>query len=292
MKCGFIGILGRPNVGKSTFINNIVGEKISIISPKPQTTRNKILGVLNKSDTQFVFIDTPGVTIAKSGFNTLLTRELNQALSGVDVLLIMVPPRVHFDEIDNRILKIATRSSAHKIILINKIDLVKNKNELIPLLVKLSSLNISNNIIPISCLQNDGLKVVLDEIEKLLPDKPWVFESDLYTTQSQRFLASEIIREKVFLYTHDEIPYHVACQIDLFKEEDKKIEIYATIYVSRDSQKGIIIGKNGEMIKKIRMLSEGNLKKVLSHRVKLNLFVKVKKNWQNDQRFLKELGYK
>ncbi len=292
MKCGFIGILGRPNVGKSTFINNIVGEKISIISPKPQTTRNKILGVLNKSDTQFVFVDTPGVTIAKSGFNTLLTRELYQALSDVDVLLIMVPPRVNLDEIDNRILKIANRSRANKIILINKIDLTRSKNELIPLLVKLTSLNISNNIIPISCLQNDGLNIVLDEIEKLLPNKPWVFEQDLYTTQSQRFLASEIIREKVFLYTHDEIPYHVACQIDLFKEEDKKIEIYATIYVSRDSQKGIIIGKNGEMIKRIRMLSEGNLKKLFSSKVKLNLFVKVKKDWQNDQRFLKELGYK
>ena len=295
-KSGFIGIIGRPNVGKSTLINRIVGERIAITTHKPQTTRNRIMGIRNLAEPQpgqMIFLDTPGIHRA----TTLLNRAMVEAATGifekVDLLLLLAEagPVPHPD--DRFIIESLGDSPLPIILVINKIDLV-NKRLLLPLIDVFQSLHPFREIIPLSALKNDGVDHLIGEIWKVLPEGPQYFPEEMMTDRSERFIAAEIIREKITLRTHKEIPYATAVVVDAFKEDEAKniIRIAATIHVARESQKGIIIGKKGAMLKEIGTRARLELEKFFAAKVFLELFVRVAKDWTHDPRMLQEFGYK
>jgi len=295
-KSGFIGIIGRPNVGKSTLINRVVGERIAITTHKPQTTRNRIMGIRNLAEPQpgqMIFLDTPGIHRA----TTLLNRAMVEAATGifekVDLLLLLAEagPAPHPD--DRFIIESLGDSSLPVILVINKIDLV-NKRLLLPLIDVFQSLHPFREILPLSALKNDGVDHLIGEIWKVLPEGPQYFPEEMMTDRSERFIAAEIIREKITLRTHKEIPYTTAVVVDAFKEDEAKnmIRIAATIHVAKESQKGIIIGKKGAMLKEIGTRARLELEKFFAAKVFLELFVRVAKDWTHDPRMLQEFGYK
>ena len=295
-KSGFIGIIGRPNVGKSTLINRIVGERIAITTHKPQTTRNRIMGIRNLAEPQpgqMIFLDTPGIHRA----TTLLNRTMVEAATGlfekVDLLLLLVEagPAPHPD--DRFIIESLKDSPLPVILVINKIDLV-DKRQLLPLIDAFQGLHPFREILPLSALKNDGVDRLIGEIWKLLPEGPQYFPEEMMTDRSERFIAAEIIREKITLLTHKEVPYATAVVVDAFKEDEAKnmIRIAATIHVAKESQKGIIIGKKGAMLKEIGTRARLELEKFFAAKVFLELFVRVAKDWTHDPRMLQEFGYK
>ena len=295
-KSGFIGIIGRPNVGKSTLLNRIVGERIAITTHKPQTTRNRIMGIRNLAEPQsgqMIFLDTPGIHRA----TTLLNRAMVEAATGifekVDLLLLLAEagPIPHPD--DRFIIESLGDSPLPVILVINKIDLV-DKRLLLPLIDVFQSLHPFREILPLSALKNDGVDHLIGEIWKVLPEGPQYFPEEMMTDRSERFIAAEIIREKITLRTHKEIPYATAVVVDAFKEDEAKnmIRIAATIHVARESQKGIIIGKKGAMLKEIGTRARLELEKFFAAKVFLELFVRVAKDWTHDPRMLQEFGYK
>jgi GTP-binding protein Era len=295
-KSGFIGIIGRPNVGKSTLINRVVGERIAITTHKPQTTRNRIMGIRNLAEPQpgqMIFLDTPGIHRA----TTLLNRAMVEAATGifekVDLLLLLAEagPAPHPD--DRFIIESLGDSPLPVILVINKIDLV-DKRRLLPLIDVFQSLHPFREILPLSALKNDGVDHLIGEIWKVLPEGPQYFPEEMMTDRSERFIAAEIIREKITLRTHKEIPYTTAVVVDAFKEDEAKnmIRIAATIHVAKESQKGIIIGKKGAMLKEIGTRARLELEKFFAAKVFLELFVRVAKDWTHDPRMLQEFGYK
>ena len=295
-KSGFIGIIGRPNVGKSTLINRVVGERIAITTHKPQTTRNRIMGIRNLAEPQsgqMIFLDTPGIHRA----TTLLNRAMVEAATGifekVDLLLLLAEagPVPHPD--DRFIIESLGDSPLPVILVINKIDLV-DKRLLLPLIDVFQSLHPFREILPLSALKNDGVDHLIGEIWKVLPEGPQYFPEEMMTDRSERFIAAEIIREKITLRTHKEIPYATAVVVDAFKEDEAKniIRIAATIHVARESQKGIIIGKKGAMLKEIGTRARLELEKFFASKVFLELFVRVAKDWTHNPRMLQEFGYK
>ena len=292
-KSGFVGIIGKPNVGKSTLLNYIIGEKVAITTYKPQTTRTRIMGIKNTDRGQIIFLDTPGIHKAKTPLNKYMVKEAFSTFADVDILLFIVEANAPFGEDDSIIIKSLQNIQVPVILLINKIDLVE-KDNLLPLIDELRQLYPFKEIIPLSALKGYSVDTLLDVIWNILPEGPEYFPDDMFTDSSERFLAAEIIREKVMLLTHQEIPYSTAVLLESFKEDERKnlIHMRATINVEKNSQKGIIIGKKGSMLKEIGTQARLEMEKFFGTRIYLELFVKVKKDWTRDERTLKEFGYK
>lgn len=291
-KSGFIGIIGRPNVGKSTLLNGIIGEKIAITTHKPQTTRNRIMGVKNIENGQLIFLDTPGIHKATTPLNQFMVDAATDTFRSADILLLLVEASEGIHHDDRLIIDSLHSISLPVILLINKIDLVR-KNVILPLIDQLQRLFLFSSIIPISAQTGDGFSQLIEQIWKLLPEGPRYFPDDMMTDRTERFIAAEIIREKIILLTHQEIPYATAVIVDSFKEDEKKnlIRIQATINVAKDSQKGIIIGKKGTKLKEIGTRARLDMEKFFAAKIYLELFVRVQKDWTHDPRMLKEFGY-
>ncbi|HNQ01723.1 MAG TPA: GTPase Era [Syntrophales bacterium] len=287
-----MAIVGRPNVGKSTLLNAIVGEKLAITSRKPQTTRNRITGILNTEDGQFIFLDTPGIHDAKTPLNRCMVKAATSAFGEVDLILLLVEADRGLDPGDGLILEGLRSSAVPVFLVINKVDLVE-KPKLLPLIDRFRGLHDFREIVPVSAATGEGVGRLLELIVDAMPEGPKLFPDDLFTNQSERFIAAEIVREKILELTHREIPYATAVTVDSFKEDEEKnrIRIAATITVEKDSQKGILIGKGGRMLKEIGMQSRLEMERFFAAKIFLELFVRVRKDWTKDPRWLKEFGY-
>jgi GTP-binding protein Era len=288
-KCGKIAIIGQPNVGKSTLLNFILGQKLSITSRKAQTTRNQILGIHSDKDIQFIFVDTPGY---QQKFLNQMNKRMNKSVTSVfhdvDVVIFMSEPKT-LNEIEIELVKMIPNDTP-VINLINKIDRVKNKNKILELIDINSELQIFKKIIPASIKLKDNQKIILQEIAEFLPEQDFIFDVDDITDKNERFLAAEIIREKVFRLTGDELPYSIAVEIENFEHKDNLRRIFATILVDKDSQKPVVIGKDGEKLKRISTESRRDMEKLFQSKIWLEIWVKVQKNWFDDARALKSLG--
>jgi GTP-binding protein Era len=290
-RSGYVSIIGRPNVGKSTLLNSILSKKIAIVTKKPQTTRNRIVGIKTLPDAQIIFIDTPGIHRPRHKLGEAMVRTAKEALKEVDVVLLMVEPREPRVE-DRAIIDLLRKVRSPVILLINKIDTVR-KTEILPLIEHLKELYYFEEIIPISALTQDGIDLLIEIICNHLPPGPMYYPGDFVTDQLERFMVSEIIREKIMDMTEEEIPHSVAVEVADWKErEDGLIFISNNIYLERESQKGIIIGKKGTMLKSVGSAARVDIEKLLNTKVFLELWVKVKKDWRDDKRLLHELGYK
>jgi GTP-binding protein Era len=291
-KSGFISLIGRPNVGKSTLLNLLLGEKIAIISDKPQTTRNRILAIKNHPGGQIIFLDTPGIHRAKSRLNQSMVKVALATYNEVDGVCFMIEADHPDNDENDFILETLNKVKRPVFLVINKIDLIP-KSELLPIMERYSRLRPFVQIIPISALLGDGAEVLLGELLKVLPEGPKLFPEDMITDLPERFLVAELIREKVFQLTREEIPYATAVAVEDFKEREEKnlIVIKATIQVERESQKGILIGEKGQMLKEIGRLARQEIEALLGAKVYLELWVKVEKNWREDPRALRRLGY-
>ncbi|MCK4839955.1 MAG: GTPase Era [Desulfobulbaceae bacterium] len=292
VKSGVVALIGPPNVGKSTLLNCLLGQKISIVSPKPQTTRNRILGILNGPDHQIIMLDTPGIHEAHNPLNIEMVKIALETLSDVDVILFMIDVTMPLPTPKKDMTKYLAGSKKPVILLINKIDL-ESREKLLPILTAYKSLYPFETIIPLSAMKDDGTDILMEEIIKRMPTGPRLYPEDIPTDSSERFIVTEIIREKIFLQTRQEVPYSTAVTVDRFKENDRKkiVTIDATIHVEQKSQKGIIIGKNGTMLKKIGTAARHDIAHLIGHKVLLRLWVKVDKNWTKNPRFLKDLGF-
>lgn len=290
-KSGYVSLTGRPNVGKSTLLNTILGEKIAIVSPKPQTTRNRIVGVKTMPDAQIVFIDTPGIHKPKHRLGELMVKQAKESVKEVDVILFMVEPEEPGSG-DKFIIDILKDMGKPVFLLINKVDTVK-KPLVLPVIEAYSKLYPFKEIMPISALAGDGIDILIKTIVDYLPEGPKYYPDDILTDQLERFMVSEIIREKIIHQTEDEIPYSVAIEINQWSErEDGVVFIQANIYVEREGQKGIIIGKGGARLKTIGTNARLEIEKLLGTKVFLELWVKIKKDWRSSERILKELGFR
>ena len=297
MKGGYVAIVGKPNVGKSSLLNVLVQEKISSVSPKPQTTRFNLLGILNYEDAQFIFIDTPGIMKkVKDKLDEFSLSQIEKAIDDADVIVLLVEPKLP-DEEDLRIIEILKNKNKPIILAINKIDLVKDKRELLPIIENYSKLYDFKEIIPISVIYRDGIDILIENIRKFLPDleKPY-YEDDIITDKPLRVLVAEIIREKIYLLYKDEIPYATAVKVEEYIDPDEhpeqkrdKVYIRAVIYVERDSQKGIIIGENGKRIKELGTISRKEIERLIGKPVYLELWVKVKEHWRRNESFIRSL---
>lgn len=290
-RCGYIAIIGRPNVGKSTLLNRLVGDKLAITSPKPQTTRYRLLGILHLSGAQLLFLDTPGVLEAKDLLNQSLVQAAMESLAEADVVVWLVEPEP--PDSQDRVLLPALQSLKKPIIVaINKIDLVE-KPSLLPLMAAYHDLFPEAPIVPVSALLGDGIPSLITEIVDRLPEAPPLYPEDQLTDRTERFLVAEIIRERLFHHTGEEIPYAVAVEVEEFDESRRPelVRIRAVIYVEKDSQKGIVIGKGGRLLKKVGQEAREQAERLLGARVFLELWVKVWKNWRRDPRALRHFGF-
>ncbi|MDQ5987471.1 MAG: GTPase Era [Syntrophus sp. SKADARSKE-3] len=292
-KSGFIGIVGRPNVGKSTLLNAVIGDKIAIATHKPQTTRNRITAIKNIAGGQLVFIDTPGIHRASTLLGHSMVDAARSVFDSVDIILFLIEAPAGILPDDRAILETLQGAALPVILIINKIDLVE-KPRLLPLIDEANHLFPFLSIIPMSALQTDGIHALIEEIRKALPEGQPFFPEEMFTDRSERFIAAETIREKIMLMTHKEVPYATAVTVDSFKEDEAKnlIRIAATITVEKESQKGIIIGKGGAMLKKIGTQARQEMEKFFAARIFLELFVRVRKDWTHNEKLLKEFGYK
>ena len=290
-RSGYIAIIGRPNVGKSTLLNQILGEKVAIVSPKPQTTRNRVSGIRTTAASQIIFIDTPGIHQGHSLMNRRLMDTALHTLDDVDGVLWLLDAHDKIKQEEERIAETLRGVETPVLILLNKMDLV-SKGKLLPLMERCAQLLPDKEIVPVSALKGEGLDIVLNIVEGWLPVGPQYFTEGEHTDQSERFLASEIVREKVFLLTREEIPYGVAVTIDEFTEKEEKnlIVIGATIHTERDSHKGILIGKHGSMLKEIGKQAREELESLLGCRIFLELFVRVDPGWTQNPQALTEMG--
>ncbi len=289
---GFIAIIGRPNVGKSTLLNRILGQKIAITSKKPQTTRNRILGIHNFSSGQALFVDTPGIHKAKGKLNRFMVDQAIGACSDVDLILFLVEANDTPGGGDEYILKLLDKSAVPVFLIINKIDLVKPP-QLLQLIQQYSERFKFAEVIPLSAKGGDGVPQMLQAIEPHLPEGPRYYPEDMLTDQPERFIVAELVREKIMRRTSEEIPYGVGVQVESFTEKPEKnlVVIQALIHVERDSHKKIIVGKGGQMIKTIGREARKEIERLLGTRVFLELFVRVDKDWSQNERMLRELGY-
>jgi len=291
-KSGFISILGRPNVGKSTLFNRLLGDKIAIVAEKPQTTRNRILGIKNVEGGQLIFLDTPGIHQGRSELNQRMVRTAIVSGRDADVLLFLIQATAPLVEKDREMIESLRGSSGVPFLVINKIDLVKRKS-LLPIMDQYQKLYPFKEILPVSAMTGEGVDILLDEILKALPESPPYYPADMVTDQTERFWVSEIIREKVIHQSYQEIPYSTAFTIEAFKEHPARnlVVIRGTIHVERDSQKKILIGKGGQKLKKIGEAARKEAEAFLGTRVFLELWVSVEKNWTQNPRALNRLGY-
>lgn len=290
-KTCFVSIMGKPNVGKSTLLNALLGEKVAIVSRKPQTTRNRITGILTKGETQYVFTDTPGLHKPKTLLGEYMMKSAEAAAGGTDVILFVVECDVPLNASETAALRSFAKSSTPCILLINKIDKI-NKGLLAKYLSELSGEYDFRAVIPISALEKDGLDIIFDELEPFLIESPHFFPDDMLTDQPERQLIAEIIREKMLRLLDDEIPHGTAVFIEEFKDEKTLLSVRAEIFCERESHKRIIIGKNGEMLKKIGSYAREDAEALFGTKVFLDLWVKVKDNWRDRPTLVANFGYK
>lgn len=290
---GFTAIIGRPNVGKSTFLNVVLGQKVSIVTSKPQTTRNRIVGIKNLESCQIVFLDTPGIHRAKGKLGSALVRKAEEAVKDVDSIIFMVEPKNPGDE-EEQALGLLKRQGGGKpvILAINKVD-IHDKAVLLPLIETYTKLYDFKDIIPISALRKDGIERVLNAVAETLPEGPRLYPTDMITDMPERFMVGEIIREKIMRATGEEVPHSVAVEIAVWEErETGTVKISAVIYVEKEGQKAIIIGNKGELLKKIGTSARKEIARLLGTKIFLELWVKVKKQWRSDEAALMEFGLK
>jgi GTP-binding protein Era len=301
-KSGFVAIVGRPNAGKSTLVNRLVGQKIAIVTAKPQTTRNRIQGIVNRANTQIVLIDTPGLHDAKTALNKQMMREVAAALEGIDVLVLMVDATAVSSEftstntetrkfhVDNLVMDKSKRFGGKTILVLNKIDKLP-RPKLAPMLEAFGKAQDFAAIVPISAMKGDGCDALMQEVIKLLPEGEPYFPEDQVTDQPERFLASEIVREKAIALTYHEVPHALKVEVEKWEETPKVLRIEMTLTVERASQKKILIGKKGEMLKEIGTRARKELEEILSAKIYLGLFVKVAENWRENPMAVRELDW-
>jgi GTPase len=290
-RCGYVAIVGRPNVGKSTLLNNILGMKLSITSRKPQTTRHQILGVKSRDNIQAVYVDTPGIHQGRgTAINKYMNRAATSVLSDVDLILFVVQAKKWTEE-DQAIIDKLKSVSCPVLLVVNKIDQLPSKEELLPILGELSSHFDFAEIIPVSALNGMNVDMLEQKVALLLPESVHFYPDDQVTDRSMRFLASEIIREKLTRELGQELPYTSTVDIDKYEEDESIVRIHATIYVESAGQKAIIIGKKGARLKSIGTAARKDISKMVDNKVYLNLWVKVREGWSNDERALRGLGY-
>ncbi len=291
-KSGYVSIAGRPNVGKSTLLNEIIGQKIAIVTPKAQTTRNSITGIKTVPDAQIIFIDTPGIHKPLHKLGEIMVKNAFGSLKDVDVVIYVTLP-VMPKSFDVDTVRKVMNSSKKCILAINKVDTVK-KAILLPVIGKYAEMFSFAEIVPISALSGEGIDALVDTVKKYLPEGPQLYPDDMASDQMEKFLAAEIIREKVFLYTKEEIPHSVTVEVLRWNENDSEsvVKVEANIYVERESQKGIIIGSGGSMLKKIGSAARMEIERVFGAQFYLSLWVKTKKDWRENVSFLREIGFK
>ncbi len=291
-RSGFVSILGRPNAGKSTLLNRLVGQKIAIVTDKPQTTRNRIQGVLTHPDAQIVFLDTPGLHKPDTKFNQKMMAEVREALQGADLLLFLVDATKGYGPADARALEVAQKVKIPAFLVPNKIDALPSKEALLPMIERYRGLHEWREIVPISALSGDGVERLAGQVAAVLPEGPQYFPPDHVTDQPARFLAAEIIREKIITLTRQEIPYASMVMLDNWEEKRNLLRINATVFVERPGQKAILIGTRGEMMKRIGTQSREELEKRFGVRVYLELYVKVRANWRENEHFLQAVDWR
>ncbi len=290
-KSGFVAVVGRPNAGKSTLVNALVGSKVSIVTAVPQTTRNRILGIVNRPPAQIVLMDTPGIHRPLSRLNEQMMSFVRQALAERDLAILIVDASERFGHGDDFAVGLLKEYGPRTILALNKIDRIR-KLQLLPLMQRYSELYNFEEIMPVSALKGEGLTELLDALVRLLPEGPHYFPPEMYTDQPERFLASEIIREKIILHTRQELPYATAVIIESFEEGEKITRIYASIVVEKESQKPIIIGSGGEMLKQIGSEARRELERLFPPKVFLELYVKVEANWRDARPMVAALDYR
>lgn len=291
-KTAMITLCGRPNVGKSTLINALVGEKIAIVSNKPQTTRNRICGVVNRDDTQFVFLDTPGFHQARNRLGDYMVRVARESIADVDAVVLLVEPVAHVGIPERELLQRIRETGLPTILCINKVDTVANKDELLAVIAAYTEAYDFNALIPISALKRDGLRDLLIELSHYAVEGPQLFPDGMVTDQPDRQVVGEIVREKLLRNLDREIPHGTAIEITRFAErEDEIIDVEATIYCEKKSHKGIIIGHEGAMLKKISTEARHDMERFMGARVYLQTWVKVKENWRDNMNYIRSFGY-
>ena len=289
LRSGFVTLIGRPNSGKSTLVNQLVGEKISIVTDKPQTTRNVIRGIVTRPEGQLVLVDTPGVHKPIHRMNSLMMKSVRDAISDVDVLALMVDASQRFGKGDQFALELITPLSPTKVLILNKIDRVK-KPDLLPLIDMYSKLTKFEEIVPVSALSGENIETLVKVLFQLLPTGPPLYPEDQLTDRQERSIAAEMIREKLINLTEEELPYSMAVSVDRFEESEAICRIYATIHVERETQKGIVIGKAGRLLKEAGIAARQDLEKLLGRQVYLELHVKVTADWREDDEALRNFG--
>ena len=292
-KSGFVAVIGRPNVGKSTLLNQLVGQKIAIVSDTPQTTRNRILGILTQPDAQILFLDTPGIHKPQHKLGEYMVRSAESTLHEVDVILFVVDVNEKKGAGDDYIIEQLKKVKTPVILVANKIDKLAEKGQLFPIISSYTKSFDFTAVVPTSALTDNEFKALLGEIVKHLPEGPQYFPEDMITDQPERVIAAEMIREKVLKLTRDEVPHSIAVEIEEMKTRtNEDLYIRAVIYVERESQKGIVIGAKGSLLKKIGQQARADIENLLYCKVFLDLWVKVKADWRNKDKALKQLGYK
>lgn len=290
-RCGYIAIVGRPNVGKSTLINHLIKQKVSITSRKPQTTRHAILGIKTVDENQMIFVDTPGLHQGvKKSINRFMNKNALRALKDSDIVVFMVDG-VNFKPDDEYVLSLVEKAKKPTFLLINKIDKVKDKKSLLPFIEEMAQKYDFTSIIPLSAKNGDQVNLFEEELIKLLPKGEHLYDAEMITNRSVKFLCAEIIREKIFRFSGQELPYSTTVEIESFKEEDKVIKIHALILVDKESHKRMIIGEKGAKLKEIASLARLDMEKLLDKKVFLQCWCKVKAGWADNENLLKQLGY-
>jgi GTP-binding protein Era len=291
-KSGYVAIVGPPNVGKSTLLNRLLGQKIAIVTPKPQTTRDRILGILTRRDFQMIFLDTPGIFQPGYKLQKVMVQTAAHALQEADLALMMTEGTRQPGPEEEQIIALLIQNKTPQILAINKVDTVGDKKTLLPLIEGYNARNLFSAIVPVSALTGDGVEALVKTLAKHLPIGPQYYPEEMITESPERFIAAEIIREKLFLRTGEEIPYSLAVKVDEYKDRDNLLYIKATVYVERDSQKAIVIGEKGRKLKEIGRLAREELEKMVSRKVFLELWVKVRRKWRHRDTDLRFLGYR
>lgn len=290
MKCGFVSIVGRPNVGKSTLLNNILGMKLAITSDVSGTTRNIIEGIYNDETSQIVFVDTPGVHKPKNKLGNIMNKKAYNTTEGVDLLLFVIDISKGFGKGDEFILNKIKDRDIPIFLILNKIDLVKNKEDLLKEINKLKDLYDFKEIIPISAAKSDNVEVLIKEIKNYLPEMDKIYSEEELTNVSTKFIMAEFVREKLLELTHDEIPHTITCYVESFKEKKDSVHIQVLIVVDRENLKGMIIGKGGKLLKEVGIQARRDMEAFLGKKVYLETYVKVIKNWREKEKYILELG--
>lgn len=292
-KTAFVAIVGRPNVGKSSLLNALIGEKVAIVSNKPQTTRTRITGVLTRENTQFVFIDTPGLHKPRTKLSEYMVKQVNESVADVDVAVLVVEPAGEIQKAEQELIASFQAQRIPAILAINKIDTLDLREKLMPRILAFSQAHPFEAVVPISALKGDGVDAVLDELEKFAAPSPFFFDEDTLTDQPERVIVAEIVREKLLKNMYDEIPHGVAVTVERMheREEQQLIDIEVQIYCEKESHKGMIIGKGGGMLKRVASQAREDIKHFLRCKVNLKCWVKVREDWRNRENVIRSFGF-